>query len=128
MARKPSKPSKPRKSSKQEADAGVKNPGEVEPLREEIDAGGAERDLHDRISRRAYRIWEEEGWPHGREAEHWSRAEREIAPGAGPGPEPIPEDDRSRAVAPPKPGRRPGASTKLGGTPSAPAAGKGRGE
>lgn len=81
----------------------------------------------DEIRRRAYRIWEEEGWPHGREAEHWNRAERELAQEAGPGPQPAATEDRSRAVAPPKAGSRPGASAKLGGTPSAPAAGKGRG-
>jgi hypothetical protein len=92
-------------------------------------AAAPEAESHDdRIRRRAYQIWEEEGWPHGRDAEHWSRAEREIAPGTGPGPEPLQEEDRSRAVAPPKSRRRPGASAKLGGTPSAPAAGKGRGE
>ena len=93
-----------------------------------VAAGGGDRDTHDRISRRAYQIWEEEGWPQGREAEHWSRAEREIAQGAGPGPEPAAQKDRSRAVAPPKSRKRPGAAAKLGGTPSAPAAGKGRGQ
>lgn len=30
------------------------------------------------IRRRAYRIWEEEGRPQGREREHWERAEREV--------------------------------------------------
>lgn len=84
--------------------------------------------LDDRIRRRAYQIWEEEGWPHGQDAEHWRRAEHEVAQGAGPGPEPAAKEDRSRAVAPPKSRKRPGASAKLGGTPSAPAAGKGRGE
>ena len=31
-----------------------------------------------RIQERAYRIWEEEGRPHGREEEHWHRAVHEI--------------------------------------------------
>ncbi len=31
-----------------------------------------------RIRERAYRIWETEGWPVGRDVEHWLRAEREI--------------------------------------------------
>ena len=110
--------------------AGAKKPGLAEPQRTQAQAGGAGPDQlpEDRIRRRAYQIWEEEGWPQGREAEHWSRAEREIAQGAGPGPEAAAEEDRSRAVAPPKSGSRPGASAKLGGAPSAPAAGKGRGE
>jgi len=33
----------------------------------------------DRIRRRAYEIWEREGRPHGREAEHWRLASEEIA-------------------------------------------------
>lgn len=31
------------------------------------------------IQDRAYQIWEEEGRPEGREVEHWTRAEREMA-------------------------------------------------
>jgi hypothetical protein len=34
--------------------------------------------LRHQIELRAYRIWESEGRPHGREAEHWRRAEAEI--------------------------------------------------
>ena len=36
----------------------------------------APRDL---IAKRAYEIWEQDGRPEGREAEHWLRAEQEIA-------------------------------------------------
>lgn len=32
----------------------------------------------ERISLRAYRIWEEAGRPHGRDADHWRQAEVEI--------------------------------------------------
>ena len=35
-------------------------------------------DREDRIRQRAYRIWEDEGCPDGRDREHWDRAEREI--------------------------------------------------
>jgi hypothetical protein len=35
-------------------------------------------DLHERIRRRAYELWEQEGRPEGRAEEHWSRAEREV--------------------------------------------------
>lgn len=35
------------------------------------------------IRERAYRLWEAEGRPHGREAEHWERAHREYEANAG---------------------------------------------
>lgn len=34
------------------------------------------------IRQRAHEIWEQEGRPHGKEREHWDRAEREVAQGA----------------------------------------------
>ncbi|MFE0759213.1 DUF2934 domain-containing protein [Inquilinus sp. NPDC058860] len=37
--------------------------------------------LEDRIRARAYEIWEIEGWPSGRDQEHWDRALREIQSG-----------------------------------------------
>lgn len=41
------------------------------------------RPLDEAIRQRAYAIWESEGRPEGREREHWSRAEAELArPGA----------------------------------------------
>lgn len=36
-------------------------------------------DLSERIRRRAYHIWEREGRPEGREADHWELASEEIA-------------------------------------------------
>jgi hypothetical protein len=36
-------------------------------------------DREERIRQRAYAIWQSEGHGHGREEEHWQRAEREIA-------------------------------------------------
>ncbi len=35
-------------------------------------------DREDKIRERAYGIWEEEGYPHGRAEDHWRRAVREI--------------------------------------------------
>jgi hypothetical protein len=35
-------------------------------------------DRDQRIRRRAHEIWEREGRPHGKDAEHWERAVREI--------------------------------------------------
>jgi hypothetical protein len=32
----------------------------------------------DAVARRAYEIFAEEGWQHGRDVDHWLRAEREI--------------------------------------------------
>jgi len=36
-------------------------------------------DLNAEIARRAYEIWLNEGGPHGRDQDHWFRAERELA-------------------------------------------------
>ncbi len=33
----------------------------------------------DQIAERAFEIWEKEGQPHGRDQEHWQRAEAELA-------------------------------------------------
>ena len=35
-------------------------------------------DREDKIRQRAYGIWEEEGYPHGRAQDHWHRAAREV--------------------------------------------------
>jgi hypothetical protein len=32
----------------------------------------------EQVSKRAYAIWEAEGYPHGRDREHWRQAEAEI--------------------------------------------------
>ncbi len=42
--------------------------------------------LHARTAARAYAIWESEGCPHGRDTEHWLRAERELAAGSAKAP------------------------------------------
>lgn len=36
----------------------------------------------ERIRQRAYALWEADGFPQGRDAEHWYRAEQEIDGGA----------------------------------------------
>ncbi len=38
-----------------------------------------DQDIERRIRERAYEIWEEEGRPHGREAQHWQQAASEMA-------------------------------------------------
>lgn len=38
-----------------------------------------DRDLHQRISRRAYLLWEQEGRPEGQAQAHWLQAEAEAA-------------------------------------------------
>jgi hypothetical protein len=40
-----------------------------------------EAERHEQIRQRAHTIWEQEGRPHGREQEHWERAERELGLG-----------------------------------------------
>lgn len=81
-------------------------------------------ELHDRIQQRAYQIWESEGRPGGREYEHWEQAERELREEVQVAPaRPRARKDTSGAVARPTEADHPGASTKLGGTPGAPATG-----
>jgi Protein of unknown function (DUF2934) len=44
-------------------------------------------DRQERISRRAYELWEQEGRPEGRSEEFWARAQAEIeGPGTGTAP------------------------------------------
>lgn len=38
-----------------------------------------ETERDERIRKRAHEIWEQEGQPHGKEQEHWERAERELS-------------------------------------------------
>lgn len=74
-------------------------------------------DRIDRIRKRAQEIWEREGRPNGREADHWSRAEAEIVaeevegkakvPPAACAVEPGPvQDSRRRTRAAPKARRK----------------------
>ena len=70
-------------------------------------------DRESRIRQRAYRLWEQDGWPTGMEAEHWARAERELfSNGAGAfasaGGEPISEAATQSASA----GKRPAVRSK----------------
>jgi hypothetical protein len=51
-------------------------------------------DREDRIRQRAYRIWEDEGCPDGRDREHWDRAAQEVD-GAG-----SPDDEATGAEKP----------------------------
>lgn len=53
-----------------------------------------------RIRERAYQIWEEEGQPEGKEAEHWRRAREEAEPGQ-PQSEPPTDSLESGATPPP---------------------------
>ncbi len=36
------------------------------------------RDVEELVRRRAYYLWEVEGRPHGRETDHWHRAQAEV--------------------------------------------------
>jgi hypothetical protein len=44
-------------------------------------AGSAKGGLEERIKQRAYELWEADGRPHGQDAHHWARAERELTQG-----------------------------------------------
>lgn len=77
----------------------------------------------ERIRARAYALWVEEGRPHGRDREHWERAERELqAEHATPAaPPPAPPEDPA-AVVPATAPKAKKASRKGAGrsTPDAP--------
>lgn len=60
-------------------------------------------DQESRIRQRAYEIWQREGRPEGREAEHWRRAEAEITAEAGAAADQTPD----RAAAGSKPQSEP---------------------
>src|SRR3954451_23357975 len=47
-------------------------------------------DVEERVKQRAYEIWEREGRPEGREADHWALAKEEVAI----------EDNQSQALMP----------------------------
>jgi hypothetical protein len=50
--------------------------------------------LHQAISRAAYLIWEREGRPHGRSADHWARAVAQVARTHGADVEPIEDEEK----------------------------------
>lgn len=69
----------------------------------------------DAIRERAYHIWEREGRPHGRDFEHWVRAQVELiaettvkttaSPPSGTAAPSRPRPSSARSAAPPKPSR-----------------------
>jgi hypothetical protein len=63
--------------------ARMKKPGKQRESRE-TSAGetpSPNGDLQHRIRRRAYELWEQGGCQHGRDVEHWLRAEHELSNG-----------------------------------------------
>lgn len=64
-------------------------------------------DKTDRISRRAYELWEAAGRQHGQHDDHWLAAERELdtaAPDAGAGAKDGPADVPTNGASDPHPG------------------------
>jgi hypothetical protein len=81
-------------------------------------------DRDEELRNRAYRIWESEGRPEGMEAEHWARAERELAAEAANGSAAAvapAETPASAGPMPAAPARR--SRTKPAATPDEPAVG-----
>jgi hypothetical protein len=66
--------------------------------------------LEERIRERAYQIWEREGKPHGRDAEHWQQAaseiDAEVAAGVDAGVGEARAEEPARPAASPTPTRR----------------------
>lgn len=80
-----------------------------------------DHDPHEAMQKRAYDIWEREGRPHGRDADHWSRAEQELRNRMGEDRQDTgdhqPELDRT--APPEKPKRKPAARKPAGKEPGA---------
>ena len=82
-----------------------------------------DKDVEDSIRTRAYLIWLDEGQPHGRDAEHWARAEADVAATGGAKPKRAStrraSPEKADADAEAKPAATQGPS-KPRGTPSTP--------
>ena len=79
-----------------------------------------DQDHQDRIRQRAHEIWESEGRPEGRDADHWSRAEEELRNQTG---NDQPDGDSAepqlaQTAAPAKPKRASRKSTKAKAEPT----------
>lgn len=57
--------------------------GRVRFGEEDVTDRSVSSDYLERIRRRAYELWEQEGRPEGRELAHWAQAEHEIRQGQG---------------------------------------------
>jgi len=60
----------------------IDDPWTIEALRElavEYEELAGVLDRQELVRRRAYEMWEQQGRPHGRHADHWIVAERELA-------------------------------------------------
>src|SRR4051812_47062808 len=69
----------------------------------------------ERIRRRAHEIWEREGRPDGRHAEHWAEASQEIEAEGGEAPPPTPaSSDDSPTVTAPGGGATPARAAAVG--------------
>src|SRR5947207_2840218 len=48
------------------------------PIRKPSSLSDQMQDMHDRVVRRAYEIFEQNGTPFGNDLDHWTQAEREL--------------------------------------------------
>lgn len=74
-------------------------------------------DREARVRARAHQLWEQEGRPHGRDADHWAQASREVdAEGTAPAKKKAPRARKTAAKSAegggPKPARKKRASKK----------------
>lgn len=83
-------------------------------MNENEDKKEGDSDHIERVRRRAYAIWMDEGQVHGRDHEHWHQAEREIAAETGAHAPPAAAEPREPSRA------APGGSKTTGITPPSP--------
>lgn len=78
MARSTSKP-KYKQTKAAEENGSEPSDGEREDnLSDSTNGSGLDSDLHGRIAERAFLLYEERGFRHGNDLEHWFEAERQV--------------------------------------------------
>ena len=83
-------------------------------MNEDKDKNEGDADHIEKVRRRAYAIWMDEGQVHGRDHEHWHQAEREIAAETGAHAPPAAAEPREPSRA------APGGNKTTGITPPSP--------
>jgi hypothetical protein len=86
-------------------------------VEEEVNVIASQSNQQQKISERAYALWQREGCPHGRDMDHWLKAEREVSAENGKATTPVKKAEgngsgngaaarKSQSAAPAKPRSR----------------------
>jgi hypothetical protein len=78
MARSTSKPKYKRTNAAEENGSEPSDGGREDNLSDSTNESSLDSDLHGRIAERAFLLYEERGFRHGNDLEHWFEAERQV--------------------------------------------------